>query len=494
LPKHAQDIWVSAYNSAFKQYKGDESKANATAWSAVKKAGYVKKGDKWSKMSGETTASSLDPEGKTISVGFAGKKKKKKDKDKKQGQNKSRPIKGEKKKMKKMSKFVKWSTKAKGKLPDSAFAIVYKEGDKTIRKLPYKDANGKVDVPHLRNALVRVAQKGTDLTPTQRARAKAKLTKVAKRYLKTYKETKSGEIIGGSLSKFASATADKLTSIIDSLKKLSQNLKPEEEVSIEVKKIAALIQDLEEVVEEDIEREKLLKEESDKKDDKEEDKDKKEEADTEKDKEEKDKKEDKESDKDKEGDDKEDKDKKEENKESDKEEDKDKKDTEKENKDEKDDDEEESKFQQLIGVCEGYKEELKKSQEVISKLEKRNDDLSKESKSLSEKVSKFEKDSYEKLLNNTVDKISKFKRMSKEESLSLKQRYLVSKMSVSALEELGRITDDQMLSKLEEPKQTTKPSQMLEPAEENEEYSKMSKEAKLDALAKIQAKEKGFVE
>ena len=36
LPKHAIEIWVSAFNSAFKQYKGDEGKSSGTAWAAVK--------------------------------------------------------------------------------------------------------------------------------------------------------------------------------------------------------------------------------------------------------------------------------------------------------------------------------------------------------------------------------------------------------------------------------------------------------------------------
>jgi cation transport regulator len=36
LPKHAQEIFVSAFNAAFEQYKGDEAKANQTAWAAVK--------------------------------------------------------------------------------------------------------------------------------------------------------------------------------------------------------------------------------------------------------------------------------------------------------------------------------------------------------------------------------------------------------------------------------------------------------------------------
>lgn len=37
LPTHAQDIFISSFNNAFKQYNGDEEKSNATAWAAVKK-------------------------------------------------------------------------------------------------------------------------------------------------------------------------------------------------------------------------------------------------------------------------------------------------------------------------------------------------------------------------------------------------------------------------------------------------------------------------
>jgi len=36
LPKHAQEIYMSAFNSAFEQYNGDEGKAHGTAWAAVK--------------------------------------------------------------------------------------------------------------------------------------------------------------------------------------------------------------------------------------------------------------------------------------------------------------------------------------------------------------------------------------------------------------------------------------------------------------------------
>ena len=46
MPEPAIEIWVAAYNSALKQYDGDEGKANATAYAAVN-AKYEKKGDKW---------------------------------------------------------------------------------------------------------------------------------------------------------------------------------------------------------------------------------------------------------------------------------------------------------------------------------------------------------------------------------------------------------------------------------------------------------------
>ena len=36
LPKHAQEIYVAAFNNAYKEYGGDEGRANATAWTAIK--------------------------------------------------------------------------------------------------------------------------------------------------------------------------------------------------------------------------------------------------------------------------------------------------------------------------------------------------------------------------------------------------------------------------------------------------------------------------
>jgi cation transport regulator ChaB len=37
LPEHAQTIWMSAFNAAFKEYGGDEQRAFATAWAAANK-------------------------------------------------------------------------------------------------------------------------------------------------------------------------------------------------------------------------------------------------------------------------------------------------------------------------------------------------------------------------------------------------------------------------------------------------------------------------
>ena len=57
LPKHAQDIYREAYNSAWDQYKSPQDRrsdasreetAHKVAWSAVKEK-YEKKGDDWAR-------------------------------------------------------------------------------------------------------------------------------------------------------------------------------------------------------------------------------------------------------------------------------------------------------------------------------------------------------------------------------------------------------------------------------------------------------------
>jgi hypothetical protein len=51
-----------------------------------------------------------------------------------------------------------WTRQYVNNLPDSAFAIVYKENDQLTRKFPHHQANGNIDLPHLRNANARLPQ------------------------------------------------------------------------------------------------------------------------------------------------------------------------------------------------------------------------------------------------------------------------------------------------------------------------------------------------
>jgi len=105
-----------------------------------------------------------------------------------------------------------WTRKYMNDLPDSAFAIILPGGKKdkegktvprNLRMLPYKDMNGKVDLPHLRNALARVNQPKTGLSSAQRAKAKALLEKLANQYLKTHKEkTKASKLSEETLEEF----------------------------------------------------------------------------------------------------------------------------------------------------------------------------------------------------------------------------------------------------------------------------------------------------
>jgi cation transport regulator len=52
LPKHAQEIYKEAFNSAFEQYDNNEERAHRVAWGAVKKS-YKKdkKSGKWIRKS-----------------------------------------------------------------------------------------------------------------------------------------------------------------------------------------------------------------------------------------------------------------------------------------------------------------------------------------------------------------------------------------------------------------------------------------------------------
>lgn len=62
------------------------------------------------------------------------------------------------------AKFKRWTIKFRNSLPNSVFAVIepaYLKGetlDKRARHLPFRDQTGKIDKPHLQNALSRVNQ------------------------------------------------------------------------------------------------------------------------------------------------------------------------------------------------------------------------------------------------------------------------------------------------------------------------------------------------
>ena len=87
-----------------------------------------------------------------------------------------------------------WSTKYKNDLPDSAFMYIEPGGKKdsegkttprSLRHFPYKDANGKVDIIHVRNAIARIPQAKIP------ASLKSKLQKKARTILAELRKSKA---------------------------------------------------------------------------------------------------------------------------------------------------------------------------------------------------------------------------------------------------------------------------------------------------------------
>ena len=97
-----------------------------------------------------------------------------------------------------LEEAAKWTRAYINSLPDSAFIYIepgYKEGmDKRARHLPYKDDTGKIDLPHLRNALSRCNQITSTLGKVKnsqmRKTACAKAQKLAKKHIKPRKTKK----------------------------------------------------------------------------------------------------------------------------------------------------------------------------------------------------------------------------------------------------------------------------------------------------------------
>ena len=75
-----------------------------------------------------------------------------------------------------------WDAAYVNDLPDSAFLYIAPGGDKDgegkttprdLRYFPVRDANGKVDLPHVRNALARIPQASISASAKASATAKA---------------------------------------------------------------------------------------------------------------------------------------------------------------------------------------------------------------------------------------------------------------------------------------------------------------------------------
>lgn len=83
-----------------------------------------------------------------------------------------------------ITSFAKWDSKYMRELPDSSYAVV--ENDVGARHLPFKDKEGNIDLPHLRNALSKMNQiiaNGSISDEELRKKANDVLIPYAKKYL-----------------------------------------------------------------------------------------------------------------------------------------------------------------------------------------------------------------------------------------------------------------------------------------------------------------------
>lgn len=126
-----------------------------------------------------------------------------------------------------------WTRKFINDLPNGAFAVIepdYSSGktdNKNCRHLPYKGKDGKVDLAHLRNALARANQiiPVTDSIAADelRKKAKAKLSKIAKGYLKTAKEEEKASILDVFLSSMEKENGEEAIDVAE-VKEILENV------------------------------------------------------------------------------------------------------------------------------------------------------------------------------------------------------------------------------------------------------------------------------
>jgi hypothetical protein len=166
-----------------------------------------------------------------------------------------------------------WNTQYVNNLPDSAFAVIMPGGElddekktkpRTLRKLPYRNADGKVDLPHLRNALARVSQ--IDAPQSMIDKARALLQRVAREELPGYEEREGSSKAGKEDRKNMTEEktpcdkelselkekVDEISSLSKSIKKLSEF---EEEASETLKKMSDFLSKFEPPKEEEKKKE-----------------------------------------------------------------------------------------------------------------------------------------------------------------------------------------------------------------------------------------------
>ncbi len=126
-----------------------------------------------------------------------------------------------------------WTTAFINSLPDSSFAVIepaYKRGktkDKRARHLPFKDKNGKIDLPHYRNALARVNQ----IKPVTDSISREELIRRARAVLERHRKvlkTEQSELDQSSEEEVNEAMTDtKLLQDVEDLKKRITELEAE---------------------------------------------------------------------------------------------------------------------------------------------------------------------------------------------------------------------------------------------------------------------------
>lgn len=111
----------------------------------------------------------------------------------------------------------KWTAAQVNDLPDSSFLYIKDGGEKdeegktkprSLRMFPYKDASGKVDLPHLRNAIARIPQ--ADISDSLKTELQDKARKLLEKENKGEGETAEGEKVG---KRMAGGMLDKLKSV-----------------------------------------------------------------------------------------------------------------------------------------------------------------------------------------------------------------------------------------------------------------------------------------